>query len=49
MGMAVNTAPGNIASRIEAIGWGLLLLMKRFSLSSLACPTARGWRGSASS
>jgi hypothetical protein len=25
--MALNTAPKNLASRIEAIGWGLLLLM----------------------
>jgi hypothetical protein len=27
MGMALNTAPHTVASRIEAIGWGLLLLM----------------------
>ena len=27
MGIALKTAPDNVASRIEAIGWGLLLLM----------------------
>ena len=27
MGMALNSAPRTVASRIEAIGWGLLLLM----------------------